>query len=710
MASQTADPELALKFAPFGSEIELPFYRALSQLKIDVDRLDDSPRPVLGLYQHRMTISSDVSCRMQILGDALTSEVVPAGHIRAEGKIKNLNTFEDFKNVDKASIMNTAAKQIWDAINDGSIYTVPSLLSSFTIISYADLKNYKFTYWFAFPALHSRPVWNRNATEKPIQLTGLETSALHEKYSLWKSSTDVREHGFFLAKKVRDSSRGSDTSMNTIETISDQLGYRWEVGSLRNFENGFFHNIDEKDQYISFVDPSTYPDHPGWMLRNFLVLIRRRFRLNKVQILCYRDTNSRRRETRSLVLNLETESSSFEPEKMPVATGWGRNSSGKVAPMVVNLSQYLDPKILADSAVELNTKLIKWRAAPSLNLDIMKNSRCLLLGAGTLGTYVSRLLLGWNVNKITFIDNANVSFSNPVRQPLFSFEDCLDGGTKKAIAGAAALRKIFPGVESSGHVMTVPMLGHPFVDELESRSHFELMEKLFDEHDVIFLLMDTRESRWLPTVMGKAKNKLVLNAALGFDTWMVMRHGMLAKEDGSNSLGCYFCNDVVVPTDSVKDQTLDQQCTVTRPGIAPMAAAQIVELLVSILQHPLGPYAPCPILSNSQNSSNTSYDRDPPDHPLGIIPHQIRGFCATFQNMIISGKSYDCCSACSPKIINEYEKHGWEFVKRALSDETYVSNVSGLAEVQRLAELALENTDWSETEDVYDPENEGELL
>lgn len=65
--------DMALKFAPFASEIELPFYTALSQVKIDHDKLDDSARSVLGLYEPRPNATPYESCRMRILGNALTS-------------------------------------------------------------------------------------------------------------------------------------------------------------------------------------------------------------------------------------------------------------------------------------------------------------------------------------------------------------------------------------------------------------------------------------------------------------------------------------------------------------------------------------------------------------------------------------------------------------------------------------------------------------
>jgi hypothetical protein len=40
-----------------------------------------------------------------------------------------------------------------------------------------------------------------------------------------------------------------------------------------------------------------------------------------------------------------------------------------------------------------------------------------------------------------------------------------------------------------------------------------------------------------------------MNAALGFDTFLVMRHGARAATLLGNRLGCYYCNDIVAPAD-----------------------------------------------------------------------------------------------------------------------------------------------------------------
>jgi len=81
---------------------------------------------------------------------------------------------------------------------------------------------------------------------------------------------------------------------------------------------------------------------------------------------------------------------------------------------------------------------------------------------------------------------------------------------------------------------------------------------------------------------------------------------------------------------------------------------------------------------------------------------------STFDNLLIKGPSYDCCSACSPRILEAYEKEGWDFVRRALDEKGFVEEVSGLKEVQRRAEEMEKEVEWEESE--AEDDGEGELL
>lgn len=322
----------------------------------------------------------------------------------------------------------------------------------------------------------------------------------------------------------------------------------------------------------------------------------------------------------------------------------------------------------------MNLKLMKWRVAPDLDLDIIKNQKVLLLGAGTLGSYVSRALMGWGVREINFVDNGRVSYSNPVRQPLFTFSDCFGDsnmGHYKATRASQVLKEIFPGVSSKGYNMEVPMIGHPVsgASESEAEQNFVQLQTLFEQHDVIFLLMDSRESRWLPTVMGVAMNKVVINAALGFDSYLVLRHSPLDMPD---RLGCYYCNDVVAPTDSLSDRTLDQMCTVTRPGGALLASSLAVELLVSLLQHE--------DLHRAPHNALTKF---------GETPHQIRGFLHNFTQNKLSIPAYKHCSACSEIVVEMYKTGQWQFVRNCLNSTEYLEDVCGLKGVQEEAERAV---------------------
>ena len=55
----------------------------------------------------------------------------------------------------------------------------------------------------------------------------------------------------------------------------------------------------------------------------------------------------------------------------------------------------------------------------------------------------------WGVEHITFVDNSKVSYSNPVRQSLFVFQDSISGESKdnhKSLKAAENLKLIYPGV------------------------------------------------------------------------------------------------------------------------------------------------------------------------------------------------------------------------------------------------------------------------
>ena len=354
----------------------------------------------------------------------------------------------------------------------------------------------------------------------------------------------------------------------------------------------------------------------------------------------------------------------FEPPETagrPTVIGWEADARGAPCPRRADLRAAFDTRHLADDAARLNLELMRWRMLPELDLRRVEATRCLLLGAGTLGCHVARDLLAWGVRHITFVDAGRVAYSNPVRQPLFEHGDA----TKecwKAQAAADALKRIHPTVVSEGHVLRIPSPGHPVheAERLQVERDINTLNTLIKTHDVVFLLTDTRESRWLPTLLTRVEGRPALTVALGFDTWLVMRHGVR---------GCYFCLDCLAPKNTTLNRTLDQQCTVTRPGVAPIASAVAVELLLAILHHPARFEAPSDGADQDLTAATES--------PLGIVPHVIRGFLSHMRSMASSADYSKHCAACSDSVCSAYLGSGLDFLWSVFEDETVLEKFVG---------------------------------
>ena len=146
--------------------------------------------------------------------------------------------------------------------------------------------------------------------------------------------------------------------------------------------------------WVGFTDPSI-TEHPGWPLRNILALVahHRKQLLDGLTILCWRDTTRDGIRNVSHSLLLQINDCTYEDSSSRKCVGWEKNERGNLGPRMVNLSSTMNPEKLAESAVDLNLKLMKWRLLPELDLQTLQQTKCLLIGAGTLGCNVARTLM-----------------------------------------------------------------------------------------------------------------------------------------------------------------------------------------------------------------------------------------------------------------------------------------------------------------------------
>jgi len=718
-----------VKYSPFSSTVEASFWTKLAELKLNTLRLSEDPTPIYGTYG-----PSDVSnnfkqpTRMRLDHCSLSCNTSRNEAITCRGTITIYNTLETFKRVDKQTLFQELRMKLLSSSNDEEEDL--SYLSTFHCISFLDLKKYTTIYWFLFPALSPtaqpvryfyssasqsiRSLWTEicddNDNYSKIQRSQQFSQAVHDmriKNNTTNNSNNVPFScpAFFMAINIFPTNSGDNNNSNTRNNL-----YCIPL-SLKGFST--LSKQEQQNCAFCFLDPSSDEEHPGWPMRNLVSFLACKFspellsRDKPVHIIAYRPGSGMRRITATstatnptiqssntniadatLLISIQLNTLQDYSCATTSIVGWELNARLKPGPRIVNLSSILDPSLLASQSVDLNLQLMKWRLLPNLDTELLKsNTNCLLLGAGTLGCNVARTLLGWGVRNLSIVDNGRVAHSNPVRQSLFESSDV---GKFKATAAADCLLRIFPHVNAKGYILNIPMPGHSITTAgglvEEAQESVKTLEHLIQSHDVIFLLTDTRESRWLPTVMAAAHDKLLINVALGLDSWLVMRHGVAISSNElspSSDLGCYFCNDVVAPENSTKERTLDQQCTVTRPGLAPIAAAISVELMVALL-HTKDKHRTMP----SNNSSD-----------LGVVPHQIRGFLRTYTLMTPTTPRFRCCTACSFPVINEYKSSGFGFVQRVCSgDASYLEDLTGLTEFKKCADGA--EVEWDEDDDL----------
>jgi len=405
----------------FSSSIDPAFWTVLSELKMTKLKLQSTPQPLCALYSpaaataHRSEQNGGgdepAVAWMNLSGESLDIAFETSRRsVRAGGTVMVVNTMDAFKDIDKKDHLNKAGAEMCAHVDSGAAEQDPSLLVRCEGVVFSDLKNYKHVYWFAFPAL-CPPV--------PPVLAGAPAPL-----STRLASADTRQ---LLHRGVQQLLEASSTGMPPFFVVD--LAGSGDVCTVRPFSDVQAVAAGSNEWWLAFVDPSNLATNPGWPLRNALFLLQRRLKLTAVTVLCYRDVLDAKeppQESRSIVLQVGLPAGDPSATSIPTAVGWEANAKGKMGARIVDLAPFMDPRRRAVESADLNLKLMRWRFLPDLDIDKLARTKVLLVGAGTLGCNVARSLMAWGFRDLVFVDNGKVSFSNPTRQWLFEFSDCVD--------------------------------------------------------------------------------------------------------------------------------------------------------------------------------------------------------------------------------------------------------------------------------------------
>lgn len=628
---QCGDNRNILSTTPFSLCISSTYWYKLADKKLMKDKSEEAIHRVWGycsMHHNLPKLFVDYSSFNKACSTYLGQP------IRGYQFNRNSKDLFDDENSFKSLIKHVADDLLLSVHSESMDSNLPNLVP-FIIYTYSDLKSFKFYYRMCYVTYEGDYFYLSNPKSLDNVLDPKQRRALVD---IHKNLPVARQLMYFI-----------HIDSNSILTAVDVDRF-----IILNDED----RVESNNTYLCIFDPIFCGNDTSLIVRNglFLLFLKCEDLFNKpLKIILLRNVDNVNNLKSCMSYTVKRLNGPLLEAPIFIELEISRNESPV---KFVDLSSTLDPLKLSQKLTYLNLKLMSWNVEPEFDLDKVTANACLLLGAGTLGCSVARSLIGWGFKKFTFVDCCIVSYGNPIRQSLYTFDDSVNK-RKKVIAAAEAVKKINPHIEVNGEHFVIPSLGRGPINT----DDFDRLERLIESHDVIFLLTDSRESRWLPTLISSHHSKLTITAALGFDSYLVMRHGI--PNDEGEKLGCYFCTDIVAPTDSSYGRPLDQQCTVTRTGVAEIASALAVELVISLIHHPER--------GKAESDSVSCFGR---------IPHTIRGNLRDLSQMFPSFKAYDKCVACSPTILSEFKNRKSFFLETAFVCPKILEDITGITEMK----------------------------
>ena len=78
---------------------------------------------------------------------------------------------------------------------------------------------------------------------------------------------------------------------------------------------------------------------------------------------------------------------------------------------------------------------------------------------------------------------------------------------------------------------------------------------------------------------------------------------------------------------------------------------------------------------------------DEAESPLGIVPHQMRGFLSRHNTILPATTAFDKCTACSEIVLSSYEQRGHEFLFEVFNGSaSLLEDLTGLTKLHQESE------------------------
>lgn len=263
-----------LDFEKIDIQVDVSFWMKYNQLKLDKFKLSMDPVDIFGTYQLPMTqelnrniVVDDYSLKgvdKKSTGGLLETKI--------HGVLLNTNTVEEYKLIDIDLKADSLLKEKFQKnLQEDSWLTDPSLLNSFLLVSFADLKKYVYQYNFK-PYIIDDSSFNVSVTKSKL---------LHKVYKTDIESLNKLKSAYLSYLTAHEAEHGYNQSVLVVNSDT------FELSSIGDLIESPSNNI------VFYIDPS--PHQPSCMIKNLLFALSTRFTadVTKVRLISLRDKISK---------------------------------------------------------------------------------------------------------------------------------------------------------------------------------------------------------------------------------------------------------------------------------------------------------------------------------------------------------------------------------------------------------------------------------